>query len=111
MFRPSNAQQCCKDMKDRFQRPFLIPREQRYYQRVSIILHVCGMLSQVSFFKLLKDMKMKYFLANLTMKVIPLLLGQRITHVAFGEIKRRLRSPSLRSDRYSIIYRKRIIEI
>jgi hypothetical protein len=95
----SNAQQYCKDMKDRSQKQYSIPKEQKYCQPVLIILPVYGKLKQESYFRLLKDTKMKFFHANLTMKVILLLLVLKITRAVFGEIPNRSKSQNQRNDR------------
>ena len=73
-------------MKDKFQRLFLILKEQRYFQLVLITLHVYGMWKPENIFKHLKVMKIKFSLASSITKEIPLSLDQKITLVEFGEI-------------------------
>jgi hypothetical protein len=75
-----------KGMRDKFQKLYLIPKEQRSFLQVSIILHDCGMLKQENISKHLKGMKIKFSLVNSITKETPLSLGQRIIHVEFGEI-------------------------
>jgi hypothetical protein len=82
----SNVILSLKDMRARFQRPYSIPKEQRFFLLVLIIQHVYGMWKQANISKPLKDMKIKFSLASSITKEILLSQGQRITHVEFGEI-------------------------
>jgi hypothetical protein len=75
-----------KDIREKFQKLYLILKEQRYYQQVLITLRGCGMLRLEKCYKLYKAIKIKYFHANSITKETPLLQAQRITLVAFGEI-------------------------
>lgn len=95
----SNALLCFKATRGRFQRLCLIPKELRYCLRVLIILLDYGRLRQESFFKPLRDIRIKYFHANSIMKVTPLLLAQKITRAVFGEIVSHSRKENPKNDR------------
>lgn len=60
----------------------------RSYQQVLIKWLDYGMLKQVNVFKFFKVMRIKSFHVCLIIKVILLLLVQKIIHVKYGEILR-----------------------
>lgn len=96
-----NALMFLKGTRDKFLRLFLIPKEQRFFRLVLIILQDYGMWRQENIFKHLKAMKIRFSLANSTTKEILLLLDQKIIPVEYGEIVLII---SLNSKNDGIIY-------
>ena len=88
MFQHLHVLQFLKAMKARFLRRCLILKARRYSQPVLIILLSYGMWRVERCCKPWRDMKMRSFLANLTMKGIQLLQDQRIIRARYGEMRR-----------------------
>ena len=91
MFQLLLALMFLKDMKDKFRKQFSIHKAVKFYQQDSIKLLDYGMLRLERIYKFWKDMRMKSFHANSTMKEIPLLQGQRITPAKCGETVKLIR--------------------
>lgn len=103
MYQLFNAQGCLKVIKVRYQKPFSTLKERRFFQQVSIILLVFGMLRLIKCFRYYKAMKMKYSLASSTTKEIPSSLDPKITPVKYGEMYNHSKTQELKSDRHHLI--------
>ena len=79
---------------DRSLRLYLTLKAVKYYQLVLIIQLVSGMLKQAKCCKSYKDMKIRYFPANSTMKEILLSQDQKITHAKSREIQNHIKVPN-----------------
>ena len=81
-----HAHQYWKAIKVKFQKQYLIHKEQKFYQQDLIKQPDYGMFNHPNVYKYCKDIRTKYFHVCSTMKGILLLQDQKITHVKYGEI-------------------------
>lgn len=77
-----------KVTKVKFQKRFLILKEQKYCRQDLIKQLVYGMYKQEKIYKYYKVIKIRYFHACLTMKETQLLLVQKIILVKYGETRK-----------------------
>ena len=103
MYQLSSVLQFYKDMREKFQKLYLILKEQRYYLQVLITLLESGMLRQERCYKLYKDIKTKSFHVNSITKETQSLQVQRIILVVFGEILSPSKNQKLKNDLSLII--------
>jgi hypothetical protein len=84
MYLLSNVLKFSKDINHKYLKHYLIHKELKYSLLVLIVLLKFGISNLVKLYKYYKDIKIRYFLVNLIIKVILLLQGRKIILVRYG---------------------------